>query len=139
MHYRGCLFFPFGVRAALVLASLPPVERGRGEIPLSILYRSQCLGGKNAWPLYKETHYGRVVIIRHCRVMIRECVRPLLSSIRRNVSLSPGSSALRTPQGDLSPHAATLAVTTRRGRTRGDESVRTTSRRRERIASSRDQ
>lgn len=36
------------------------------------------LGGKNGWPpLQGETHYGRVVIIRHCRVMIRECARPL--------------------------------------------------------------
>lgn len=35
---------------------------------------------------------------------------PLLSSFRRNVSLSCGSSVLRTLRGDLSPHVATLTT-----------------------------
>ena len=87
---------------------------------------------------------SRVVIIRHCRVMIRECVRPLLSSPPPGETcLSPGSSASRTLRArrSLSPRSHAAAVTTRRGKTSEDEFVRTnesaTSRRRERIQLSR--
>lgn len=71
MHYRGGFVVPFGI-PGLVHLLYPRTRASRSSIDPTVSVAKTL-------PLYKETHYGRVVIIRHCRVMIRECVRPLLS------------------------------------------------------------
>lgn len=83
MHYRGSassspsFAFSFSLSTSRIFPSSPSSLPAVSFFPRSISYRSLLpFGGKNAGTRRRIT--GRVVIIRHCRVMIRECARPLL-------------------------------------------------------------